>query len=190
MTRDTGRLQNKARGKIADLNLLENPLDFIAEDHMQEREVCALIDNVAREHPVDSEDIARVLSFLIEDLPQHLADEEIDLFPMMQERCDPEEEIDKVISRLQADHAHAIGDSPAIAALLDETANGERQLTETDRKKLTEFASQARRHLILENAIVLPLARARLTSADLATMRTHMLERRGQTIERKATHAE
>ena len=44
---------------------------------------------------------------------------------------------------------------------------------------LTEFASQTRRHLIVENAIILPIARARLDTDDLDALRLGMLRRRG-----------
>jgi hemerythrin-like domain-containing protein len=43
---------------------------------------------------------------------------------------------------------------------------------------MMDFAHHARRHLILENAVILPIARARLTEADLNAMKRHMLERR------------
>ncbi len=189
MARDRDRRLNKARGATHRLGSLQNPLDFMAEDHMREREVCTLIDRIVEGEPVDSKDIAIMRAFLIDDLPQHLADEECDLFPLMLERCDPDEEIDKMITRLQADHRHAIGDSQAIAALIVANADRKKTLSDTVFAKMSDFATHARRHLILENAILLPLARARLTKTDLETMRAHMLERRGQATEQVAGHA-
>lgn len=49
------------------------------------------------------------------------------------------------------------------------------------------FAHHARRHFTLENAAILPIARARLTAEDLRTMKMHMLERRSvkPTLENK-----
>lgn len=189
MARDRDRRLNTARSATHRLGTLENPLDFMAEDHLREREVCTLIDRMVEGEPVDHEDIAMMRTFLIDDLPKHLADEESDLFPLMLERCDPDEEIDKMITRLQADHRHAIGDSPAIAALIVAQADRKKPLSDTDCAKMSDFATHARRHLILENAILLPLARARLTKADLEKMRAHMLERRGQATEQGAEHA-
>lgn len=173
MARDRDRRLNTARSATHRLGTLENPLDFMAEDHLREREVCTLIDRMVEGEPVDHEDIAMMRTFLIDDLPKHLADEEID----------------KMITRLQADHRHAIGDSPAIAALIVAQADRKKPLSETDCAKMSDFATHARRHLILENAILLPLARARLTKADLEKMRAHMLERRGQATEQGAEHA-
>ena len=102
-----------------DITKLKNPLDFIAEDHMLEREVCAIIDAIVSNARTKKKDCERVVSFLTERLPQHLADEEIDLFPMMLERCAPEDEIQRVIGKLQSDHEHALADTPAVVALID-----------------------------------------------------------------------
>ena len=179
MTIYSERLLTAARGDKARTGLLQNPLDFLAEDHMREREVCALIDNLVAARSIKRAERQTILSFLKEGLPQHLADEEIDLFPLMLERCDPEEEIKSVIDKLESDHAHAFADAPAITALIAPTEPDDAALSATDRVQLADFASHSRRHLILENAIILPIARARLTKHDLKTMREHMLERRG-----------
>ena len=47
------------------------------------------------------------------------------------------------------------------------------------RQALRDLARVTRRHLILENAVLLPLARVRLTDADLVALRQAMLRRRG-----------
>jgi hemerythrin-like domain-containing protein len=179
MTKDRERLLTTARGGKAGTGPLENALDFIVEDHMREREVCALIDNLVAARPINRAERQMILSFLTKDLPQHFADEEMDLFPLMLERCDPEEEIKSVIDKLESDHVHAFSDAPAIAALIQEMETGDAPFSEAACAQLAEFASHARRHLILENAIILPIARARLTKDDLKIMREHMLERRG-----------
>ncbi len=44
---------------------------------------------------------------------------------------------------------------------------------------LTRFASHVRRHLAAENAILLPIARARLTRRDLQNLSRQMRARRG-----------
>lgn len=165
-----------ARGGTAKTGGIDHPLDFIAEDHMREREVCALIDRLVAPGPIDPADRQRIIVFLRDQLPNHLADEEIDLFPMMLKRCEPEDEIGKVIDRLTSDHAHAHVDAPAIIALI-QSETGALNTAACD--KMAAFARQSRRHLVLENAIILPIARARLTQADLGVMQRHMMERRG-----------
>tara|TARA_R110002074_G_scaffold9848_3_gene38351 strand:+ start:124 stop:693 length:570 start_codon:yes stop_codon:yes gene_type:complete len=178
MKHDAKQTSADVKAKQPNLTKLQNPLDFIAEDHMLEREVCAIIDTIVSNASTGKMDCERVVSFLTERLPQHLADEEIDLFPMMLERCVPEDEIQRVIDKLQSDHGHALADTPAVVALIDSKDGSSGGLSKEACAQLTEFAVHARRHLILENAIILPIARARLTKHDLDIMRQHMLERR------------
>ncbi len=179
MNKPSERQRNAARGESSGARPLHGPLDFIAEDHMREREVCALIDRIVASASMDQADLDQVLVFLEAVLPQHLADEEIDLFPLMLKRCAPEDEIEKVIDRLQSDHGHALADAPAIAAIIQGIGASLSKPSQSDCALLSDFAHHARRHLILENAVILPIARARLTKKDLRLMERHMLERRG-----------
>jgi hemerythrin-like domain-containing protein len=178
MRKDIERPSTSARGEAAQTGAPENPLDFIAEDHMREREVCALIDKMVSAASLHEVDFDHVLTFLQYQLPQHLADEEIDLFPMMLKRCDPEDEIEKVIEKLHSDHGQALADASAVVAVVQSAAASAR-LSDEDRQRMTDFAYHSRRHLILENAVILPIARGCLTTGDLAIMKQHMLERRG-----------
>lgn len=178
MKQPSDRSSSTARGETTPSNPLENPLDFIGEDHMREREVCALIDKLVSALPLAAGERQMIVSFLTDQLPQHLADEEIDLFPLMLKRCDAEEDIRSVIDKLKSDHCHAIADASEIATLIEANGQGAAVFSEASRAKLVTFAKHARRHLIVENAIILPIARARLTKEDLKTMRSHMLQRR------------
>jgi hypothetical protein len=156
-----------------------NPLDFIAEDHRRERTVCGLIDRLVALVPISPAERQMALVFLREELPQHLRDEEVDLFPMMLERCAPEDEIERVIDKLTQDHGHAVVDAPAIVALIQSQDDA---MSRQARAAMDAFAVASRRHLVLENAIILPIARARLTPGDLQIMKRHMLERRGLAV--------
>jgi len=179
MTQETERTARGDHMAPAQQRNLGNPLDFIAEDHLREREICAVIDRLASAAlPADAE-CEDVIAFLLHELPQHLADEEQDLFPLMRDRCRPEDEIEKVILRLQSDHEHAGRDTPKVAALLQDAIATGVNFSDDARAMLTDFADHSRRHLTVENAIILPIARVRLTRRDLETMRKHMLERRG-----------
>jgi len=162
-----------------DPRLLGNPLDFIAEDHLRERQICAEMDQLAQARPNDPALLADILNFLTEELPMHLADEEQDLFPMMVRRCDPEDEIERVIARLQGDHQHATADTQMLTEALRAAHDAQTQIGTDTAARLSDFAGRARRHLILENAIVLPIARKRLKPRDLDKMRANMMARRG-----------
>jgi len=178
----TNRASDLKRGDCTaptDPALLGNPLDFFHEDHLRERQICATLDRIAYGDPPDPEDAASVRTFLEDELPLHLEDEELDLFPLVRRRCEPDAEIDRAIGRLSADHRHAEAETPKVMAVLGAIEAGAHTMTEEERTALIGFAAHARRHLIFENAIILPFARLRLTPDDLETLRLRMLQRRG-----------
>jgi len=158
---------------------LGHPLEFLCECHAREREVCALIDRIAVAHRPDREIIRRVRVFLEDELPPHIEDEEQDLFPLLRRRCGPADQIDAVIARLTRDHVHVGGGSSGILDILLRWESGGGPLSDEDRAALIGYASETRHHLILENAVVLPFARLRLTDRDLESLRIRMLQRRG-----------
>ncbi|MEO1139321.1 MAG: hemerythrin domain-containing protein [Pseudomonadota bacterium] len=159
--------------------LLDEPLEFIHEDHLREREICSSIDKIAEGTRTAVGSIKDVIGFLTKELPLHLMDEEEDLFPLLKRRCEPEDQIGKVIARLLRDHDHAAVDTPQIIDLLNEVVQTPRVLDGAERGVLAAYANHARRHLILENAIILPFARLRLTKDDLETLHIRMCQRRG-----------
>lgn len=177
------RLRNAANGGLlrqSDLRALGNPIDFIAEDHMHEREICAVLDQLADGTLKKTALLKIALTFFQDILPFHLADEEQDLFPLMIRRCEPEDRIDGTIERLRYDHAHAREEGPQVIEVLQNCLKIPTSCVNTQVSHfLKTYTSHARRHLIVENAIILPIARARLSSADLTKILINMLKRRG-----------
>jgi hemerythrin-like domain-containing protein len=161
------------------LGQLVDPLEFIARDHRAERVVCDHLDRLAAGDRLRRADIESALRFLRDDLPHHLDDEELDLFPVLRRRCEADDEIDKAIARLTSDHAHAAVDTPTVIAVLDGQLRKKRPLSDTECHSLSAYAAHARRHLTLENAVVLPLARLRLSKKDQTQMAARMAQRRG-----------
>ncbi|MCM2561257.1 hemerythrin domain-containing protein [Lutimaribacter sp. EGI FJ00015] len=162
-----------------DPRLLANPLDFICEDHLRERLVCEVIDGLGVSASLNRQAVLTVLRFLNEELNVHLRDEAEDLFPLLARRCTAEDAIENTIRRIRADQVEAIRLMPAIRATLARWLDTGADLTAADRATLTRFSGHVRRHLVAENAILLPIARARLTRADLRTLSRHMRSRRG-----------
>jgi iron-sulfur cluster repair protein YtfE (RIC family) len=160
-------------------SLLARPLDFISEDHLRERQICAVIDSLAMAETFDRQSALSVLRFLNEELNVHLRDEAEDLFPLLALRCSEEDAIDGAIGRIKADQADAARLLPRVRATLAACLDTGTAPTAEDRAALTRFAGHVRRHLVAENAILLPIARARLTRADLRTLSKHMRSRRG-----------
>lgn len=179
MTHDHSEMRRGDGLTPTDPLLLAHPLDFIAQDHYRERTICAMLDRVASPVPADSAILANAQAFLRHELPLHLMDEEQDLFPLMQSRCPEEDEIDQVIERLLSDHGHAGNDTPAILDILTALQADARGATPPEMQMLIDYATHSRHHLIVENAIILPLARVRLTDRDLETLSLRMQQRRG-----------
>ncbi|WP_422367307.1 hemerythrin domain-containing protein [Pelagibius sp.] len=162
-----------------DLNLIRRPLEFIAEDHLRERLICAALDRIADSPLPDRGDLEMVLSFLELEFSLHHADEEDGLFPLMLKRCEPEDEIDRTILRLQAAHREAALSKPEILVLLRALLHSGDSPDIEARDLLRAFAASERQHLIVENAIILPIARVRLTKDDLTALTSGMQCRRG-----------
>ena len=161
------------------LHLLARPLEFISEDHLRERQICAVIDTLATARRFHPQDAMAVLRFLNEERNLHRRDEMEDLFPLLARRCTAEDAIDKAIARIRAEQNAALRLLPAVRAILLACLDGGVQLGADERGLLSRFAGQVRRHLVAENAILLPMARARLTRADLRILSKHMRSRRG-----------
>lgn len=156
---------------------LISPLDFIVAEHFRQRTLCWTIGRIAEAEERDQECVGAVLRFLREDLEPHVIDEEEDLFPLLRRRAEPEDRIEDVLGRLSREHAAARTDAAAIVAGLSRPGTG--RFSEALRDLLNRFGANERRHLIVENAIVLPLARARLKADDLRSLGRRMAARRG-----------
>lgn len=160
-------------------SLLANPLDFISEDHLRERQICAVIDTLATADAFNRQKATTVLRFVNEELNVHLRDEAEDLFPLLARRCTVEDAIEGVIDRIKADQDEAMRLLPEVRAMLAGCLDRGSDLSTKERGVLSRFAGHVRRHLVAENAILLPIARVRLTRADLRNLSKHMRSRRG-----------
>lgn len=160
------------------LKLLRNPLDFIAEDHLRLRTMCAELDRLATCDVIEQAARDTVVEYLTQELPLLLADEDDDLMPRVHARAEPEDEAPKLFKRLQEEHAQIADLMDCVTAGL-KTLQSSQPTPEELSASMRELANASRRHLILENAVLMPLARARLTRIDLVRMRTAMLKRRG-----------
>ncbi len=171
------------------LDLMAEPLDWFFAEHFRHRQFCRLTNEVAAAHVFDGERITKLVEFLRNDLPLHIIDEEQDLFPLLRRRVLPEDEVEQALGMLSAEHkadadlARQVRDSLE-ACLAEQTAPG---MDPAVRKQLQNFAAQELRHLALENAVVLPIARLRLSRRDLDGMSRRIAARRGVVLEAAAS---
>lgn len=160
---------------------LLSPLEFIFADHFRQRVLCRVLDDIADGDAHDKPLVAAALGFLKSEFAPHVIDEEEDLFPLLRRRAEPDDRIEEVLGDLSQEHAADKLDADRIMEGLERAhqRGGEKLMSEEFRALLHRFAANERRHLIVENAIVMPLARARLTKDDLRTLGRRMAARRG-----------
>lgn len=162
-----------------DPRLIGDPLEFIAADHLRIRAMCGELDRLAGAAHVSADEAAEMLSFLTEELPLLVADEDEDLLPLLMRRSTPEDDMPRLKVRLDHEHARIVANLPEVIETFEALAGAGGEISDLMVYRLGDFAGQIRRHLILENAVMLPFARLRLTEQDLETLTRRMLARRG-----------
>ena len=161
-------------------HLLASPLDFILADHLRQRVLCSLLDRLATRLRFEAGIAREVLAHIETDMAIHVIDEEQDLFPLLRRRALPGDQLEPVLGQLSIEHAEDGAQAGHIVAGLQAALDGRREaLDEALRTELSRFAVSQRRHLALENAVVMPLARKRLSPVDLKALGERMAARRG-----------
>lgn len=161
--------------------LLAEPLNWLFAEHYRHRELCALLERIASATLLLREETEEALAFLRRDMALHIVDEEDDLFPLLRRRCDPEDDLSRTLGILSADHSRDLDLSALLMERMEAALKSGRPVgaDRADRRLFEEFAAQERRHIALENAVVLPIARLRLKPADLQGLSRRMAARRG-----------
>lgn len=161
--------------------LVHEPLNWLFAEHYRHRQLCQLIERVGNATVLLRDEAREILDFLRQDMPLHIIDEEDDLFPLLRRRCQPADELDAVLGALSAEHRDDLEQARALTAGLERALeDGQPPGRDRDARRLfTEFALRERRHIALENAVVLPIARLRLTPADLRSLSIRLAARRG-----------
>lgn len=156
------------------------PLDFLLDEHMRQRALCGLLDEMATTGQFESEAVTAAFEFLKSDFGLHVLDEEEDLFPLLRRRLPADGNLADVLDQLSAEHARDRDTAQTVAEGLQKASQGGASQAFLD--LLHAFAASERRHMIVENAIIMPLARASLTAHDLIRLGSRMAARRGMEI--------
>lgn len=164
--------------------LLRRPLEYILADHLRQRVLCVLCEQIADAEHIDVALVEEVVAYLKTDMVVHVIDEEQDLFPLIRRRAEAGDDIENALGRLSGEHAAEEDLANAIivfleAALSDPAAG----LPDAARGALRQFAYNERQHLALENATVMPLAKVRLSEHDQRDLAARMAARRGILLE-------
>ena len=181
MTRsiDTAR---KSLNRTLSEAMLVQPLEYLADEHFRQRGLCVMLQAMADSGDVAEQDKDAVIRYFDWDFGLHLRDEVDGLFPMLRARATTEDAIEPLLDKLIEDHAHdecaGARIRTALAALPSAKSSDRARLDDITRDDCVRFVAAERRQLMLENAIVLPLARVRLGPADRQTLFTAMQARR------------
>lgn len=160
-----------------------SPLDIIVHDHAMQMELCDALERIADGLPddVDRRLCAKVATCLQYDLPLHHQDEEAGLFPLLRARALDGDGLGDILDRLTAEHSTDTDFAAEIVESLDLLSQGG-QVSNADMVgyMLRGFFERYRRHVHWENALVIPLARLRLTPEDLRALSARMDLNRAQ----------
>jgi len=158
------------------LDLLASPLDFLYAEHLRQRQFAKLLGLIA-DGVINRRTIAAAAEFVENDLAAHILDEEVSFFPLLRPLCLPEDKIDDLIGVLADEHREDEGESEKLLRVLSRLLDGE-VADEGDIKTLRSFSEHLKGHLALENGVLLPLAKARMTPEALELMAQSIIERR------------
>lgn len=161
-------------------------IEFLLAEHLNHRRMCQALEELAEARDFDGLRITALVDFIRFDLTLHVIDEEEDVFPLLRSRCLPEDEIDEILNRLGREHADDKVLSERARDVLNACLLVRRppHAIEGGAEALKAFAHHERRHLALENAVIIPLARRRFSDADIEMLGRRFVarRRRGATI--------
>jgi hemerythrin-like domain-containing protein len=157
-----------------------DPIEFIHAEHLNHRRMCRALERLAEAEEFDAVRITALLDFIRFDLTLHVIDEEEDFFPMLRRRCLPDDQVAEVLDRLTLEHAEDKALSIRARDVLNACLIVRKPPSAIDggAEALLSFARHEMRHLTLENAVVVPLARRRFNSEDLRVLSNRLLARR------------
>lgn len=164
-------------------NVLLDPVDYLFADHCRQADMCEVLKGIAQRDsspPLDPASAAAILQCLEVDLARHIEDEEHDLFPRLKGRAEPGDRFADILNLMDREHNRdrvLVGEvREGLGRLIEGKALKDPQSFIRAAEMLAEIHLS---HLNWENAVVLPLARKRLTSEDLETIGRAMAARRG-----------
>ncbi len=164
---------------------MKSPIDIIEADHTFQNQVCDMLERIADDLPdqVDKNLCLTAIHALTVDMPIHHADEENGLFPLLEQRALPEDNLVEIVGNLCMEHATDESFAEELLDSLRMLAEGQKPLNPNMLGyMLRGFFEGYRRHLVWENTIVLPLARRLLIDEDLKKLKECMADHRKTVI--------
>jgi hemerythrin-like domain-containing protein len=168
------------RDDIARRPTPHDPIEFILAEHLNHRRMCRALEALADASEFDGAPIAALVDFIRFDLTLHVIDEEEDFFPLLRKRCAPDDQINEVLDRLSLEHEEDKALSVRVRDVLNACLILRKppHAIEGGAEALRAFAQHELRHLALENAVVVPMARRRFEDSDLRELAARLIARR------------
>ncbi len=110
----------------------------------------------------------------------HVIDEEEDFFPLLRQRCLPDDDVGPVLDQMQSEHAEDRRLAQQVRDVLQQALVAQRPVNTVQGgpEALRAFAEHQKHHLVMENAVLAPFARKRLTEDDLRRLTERFAARR------------
>ncbi|MCC6377960.1 MAG: hemerythrin domain-containing protein [Burkholderiales bacterium] len=162
----------------------DEPLEMLAACHGRIRKQLATLARLGRHlpehgHDADARAAARaILRYFDSAALKHHEDEERSVLPRLAQR---DLEARALAARIAGEHAELAARWRRLRPLLCGIAAGQRAVMPP--RLVAEVAAHYDRHMELEESVLIPLARERLTVEELRTIGEEMAERRGVTVE-------
>ncbi len=155
-----------------------SPLDRLVAMRLVLQAFCAIVRSLSTVSPELFRAMAGALAhFLAQDFVRIVTEEQDGLLVYLRRRLMLGDELDTLIEHLHDEHRQDCEQARILSGRCGEFATG----IETDWPDLLEalsaFAEQQRRHLIWEDATILPVARERLQADDLQSWSAEMTRR-------------
>ena len=156
--------------------IFEMPLECIFADNFRCRALCSVLYRIAAGKDVELTTLGVTLHFLRFDFANHVADEEQALFQLLRERMLVSDGLEQFLTELRSQ-----------PDLTGQVVNGLEGLQESRkgrcpplglRELLESFVKAERRRISVENVVLLPVARKRLSQSDLTLLGRAMRSRR------------
>lgn len=145
-----------------------SPLDRLVARRLNLASFCGILKALPSSSAVLGRTLAPGLaSFLARDFPALIVEEEEGLLPCLNRRLLLGDNLDDILHQLSDEHRQDVAAAKILATRCDDFA------TEIDAdwpglcEALGDFADRQRRHLVWEDATILPIARERLLANDM-----------------------
>jgi len=145
-----------------------SPLDMLVARRLNLAGFCGILKALPSGSPALARTLAPgIASFLSRDFPALIREEEEGLLPCLNRRLLLGDDLDDILRQLGDEHRQDVARAKVLATRCDDFAaeiDGDwPELCEA----LSDFADRQRRHLVWEDATILPIARDRLLSDDM-----------------------